>query len=68
MTFERIRAFITDEAGQSVVEYSLLLTMIGVSTVFMATIMGISVSRIVGISTLTVEHYNELTVDYSGNH
>ena len=60
MTFERIRAFITDEAGQSVVEYSLLLTMIGVSTVFMATIMG--------VSTLTVEHYNELTVDYSGNH
>ena len=56
-----------DEAGQSVVEYSLLLTMIGASAVFMVTMMGISVGRVIGISTNTVEHYNELSVDYSGN-
>lgn len=67
MAFKRIREFIMDEAGQSVVEYSLLLTMIGASAVFMVTMMGISVGRVIGISTNTVEHYNELSVDYSGN-
>ena len=37
--------FLKDDAGQSIVEYSLLLTLIGASTVFMLTLMGLSISR-----------------------
>lgn len=49
--------FLEDEAGQSVVEYSLLLTLIGASTVFMLTMMGLSISRMMGMSDVTVQNY-----------
>ncbi len=49
--------FLKDEAGQSIVEYSLLLTLIGASTVFMLTVMGMSISRMVGMSDITVQNY-----------
>lgn len=49
--------FLRDEAGQSVVEYSLLLTLIGASSVFMLTMMGLSISRMMGMSDVTVQNY-----------
>ena len=54
---EILTEFLEDEAGQSVVEYSLLLTLIGASTVFMLTMMGLSISRMMGMSDVTVQNY-----------
>ncbi len=48
--------FIKDEAGQSIVEYTLLLTLIGATSVFMLTVMGLSVSRMIGVN-VTIEDY-----------
>ena len=41
-----IRKFITDERGQDVVEYSLLLVLIGATALFVLTAMGASISQI----------------------
>jgi len=41
-----IRKFITDEQGQDVVEYSLLLVLIGATALFVLTAMGTSISQI----------------------
>ncbi|HQR36457.1 MAG TPA: Flp family type IVb pilin [Blastocatellia bacterium] len=49
--------FLKDDAGQSIVEYSLLLTLIGASTVFMLTLMGLSISRMMGMTDITVQNY-----------
>lgn len=49
--------FLKEEAGQSVVEYSLLLTLIGASSVFVMTMLGLSISRMIGMSDVTVENY-----------
>ncbi len=49
--------FVKDEAGQSVVEYSLLLTLIGASSVFMLTMMGLSITRMMGVTDITVQNY-----------
>jgi Flp pilus assembly pilin Flp len=54
---EFVIEFVKDEAGQSVVEYSLLLTLIGASSVFMMTMMGLSISRMMGMSDVTVQNY-----------
>lgn len=54
---ELLIEFLKDEAGQSVVEYSLLLTLIGASTVFMLTMMGLSITRMIGMSDVTVQNY-----------
>jgi Flp pilus assembly pilin Flp len=43
-----IRRFITDEQGQDVVEYSLLLVLIGATALFVLTAMGQSISAIFG--------------------
>lgn len=48
--------FMKDEAGQSMVEYSLLLTLIGASSIFMLTLMGISISRMIGVN-VTFDSY-----------
>lgn len=50
--------FLLDEAGQSVVEYTLLLTLIGATTVFMLTLMGLSISHVLGVH-ITVENYTK---------
>ncbi|MBK9314773.1 MAG: Flp family type IVb pilin [Acidobacteria bacterium] len=57
MWIEKLIEFIKEEEGQSVVEYSLLLTLIGASTVFMLTLLGFSVSRAIGMQDITVEQY-----------
>jgi pilus assembly protein Flp/PilA len=41
-----IREFIKDEQGQDIVEYSLLLVLIGAAAVFVLTAMGQSISQI----------------------
>jgi pilus assembly protein Flp/PilA len=41
-----IRKFIQDEQGQDIVEYSLLLVLIGAAAVFVLTAMGQSISQI----------------------
>jgi Flp pilus assembly pilin Flp len=57
--FFMIKEFLRDEEGQSVVEYSLLLTLIGASMVFVVTLLGYSISQTVGLSDITVERYTE---------
>jgi Flp pilus assembly pilin Flp len=44
-----LKNFLLDESGQSVVEYTLLLTLIGATTVFMLTLMGLSLSQTLGV-------------------
>jgi pilus assembly protein Flp/PilA len=46
MIRELIREFLNDEQGQDVVEYSLLLVLIGAAAVFILTAMGTSISTI----------------------
>ena len=41
-----VRSFIRDEQGQDIVEYSLLLVLIGAAAVFVLTSMGQSISEI----------------------
>ena len=48
--------FLKDEAGQSIVEYTLLLTLIGATSIFMLTLMGLSISRMIGVNA-TFEDY-----------
>ena len=48
--------FVKDEAGQSIVEYTLLMTLIGATSVFVLTLMGVSLSRLVGVN-MNVEDY-----------
>ncbi|MBL8170062.1 MAG: Flp family type IVb pilin [Acidobacteria bacterium] len=43
-----IREFLNDEQGQDIVEYSLLLVLIGAAAVFVLTAMGTSISNIFG--------------------
>lgn len=57
MLKQLLTEFLRDEAGQSVVEYSLLMTLIGASSVFVMTMLGLSISRMIGLSDVTVENY-----------
>lgn len=41
-----VRNFITDEQGQDIVEYSLLLVLIGAAALFVLTAMGTSITAI----------------------
>lgn len=41
-----IKNFIADEQGQDIVEYSLLLVLIGAASLFILTAMGTSISQI----------------------
>lgn len=63
MNMNWIKEFIRDEEGQSVVEYSLLMTLIGASTVFMATLAGFSFGKVFGLSGMTVERYTEWAIE-----
>lgn len=46
MTTKSLRNFIKDEQGQDIVEYSLLLVLIGAAALFVLTAMGTSISGI----------------------
>jgi pilus assembly protein Flp/PilA len=41
-----VRSFVRDEQGQDIVEYSLLLVLIGAASVFVLTTMGTSITSI----------------------
>ena len=56
MSKQLLIEFLKDEAGQSIVEYTLLMTLIGATTVFMLTLMGVSIGRMIGVN-VTVEDY-----------
>ena len=62
-----VKEFLKDEEGQSVVEYSLLMALIGASVVFVLTLLGISISQTMGVSDVTVEHYTEWAHDKLGS-
>ena len=53
-----LKDFLKDEEGQSVVEYSLLLTLMGATTVLVLTLMGLSLSQMTGIY-VTWDKYTE---------
>lgn len=63
MKLEILTEFVKDEEGQSVVEYSLLISLIGASMVFMMTMMGFSISRAIGMQDITVERYTRWAYD-----
>jgi len=44
-----LKNFLRDEEGQSIVEYTLLFTLIGATAVFILTLMGLSISQVVGV-------------------
>ncbi|MGE0130372.1 MAG: Flp family type IVb pilin [Blastocatellales bacterium] len=44
-----LKDFLRDEEGQSIVEYTLLFTLIGATTIFMLTLMGLSISQVLGV-------------------
>jgi len=46
MRDSRLQKFINDEKGQDIVEYSLLLVLIGAAAIFILTTMGTSISSI----------------------
>ncbi len=58
-----LKDFLTDEEGQSVIEYSLLMMLIGTSTVLLLTLMGVSISEALGTTDITVERYAEWAVN-----
>jgi Flp pilus assembly pilin Flp len=60
--------FVKDEAGQDIVEYSLLLTLIGATSVFVLTMMGLSVSRLLGGENAFVRGYSSLNIEKSKTH
>jgi Flp pilus assembly pilin Flp len=60
-----LNEFVKDEAGQDIVEYSLLLTLIGATSVFVLTMMGLSVSRLFGSENAFIRGYSSLTVEKS---
>ncbi len=57
-----LREILLDETGQSVVEYTLLLTLIGATTVFTLTLMGLSIGQMLGIQ-VTWDRYTEWAYD-----
>ena len=57
MLKDSIASFLKDEDGQSVVEYTLLMTLIATTSVLMLTMMGLSVSRMMGMNDITIENY-----------
>ena len=59
---EYLTQFLRDEAGQDIVEYSLLLTLIGATSVSMLTMVGINIGRIFD-KTLTTIQYVEGHLD-----
>jgi Flp pilus assembly pilin Flp len=62
MKIEPLKRFLLDEEGQSVVEYSLLMTLIAATSVVVMTMMGLNVGRMVG-QEITVESFYRWAYD-----
>ena len=56
--------FVKDEAGQSIVEYTLLLMLIGATSVFVLTLLGLSISQMLGTHA-SFQEYASLSVKAS---
>ena len=52
-----LKSFLENEEGQSVAEYSLLLTLIGATLVLMMTMTGLSISQALGIKVTWKSYY-----------
>lgn len=63
MLIDLLGKFLKDEEGQSVVEYSLLLTLIAAATILVLTAMGHSITRMFGSQEITVENYTTWAVE-----
>jgi Flp pilus assembly pilin Flp len=63
MKIELLTNFLLDEAGQSIVEYTLLMTLIAATSVVLLTMMGLSISRMFGMNDITVENYYRWAFD-----
>jgi Flp pilus assembly pilin Flp len=59
---DMLKELLIDERGQSVVEYTLLCTLIGATSVFVLTLMGISISHVTGIQ-VAWSNYREFAYD-----
>lgn len=59
--------FLRDESGQDVVEYSLLLTLIGATSLGMLTLVGINIGRIFDRTLATVQYVEVQTDKFDGN-
>ncbi len=57
MRNESLKRFLKEEEGQSVVEYTLLLTLIAATSVIMMTMMGLNIGRMFGAGDITVENF-----------
>lgn len=55
---ERIREFVRDEDGQDIIEYSILLVLIGVAALVVLSAMGQSVTEIFNKVAAKVDHVN----------
>lgn len=53
---EYLTQFLRDEAGQDIVEYSLLLTLIGATSLSVLTMVGINIGRIFDKTLATVQY------------
>jgi Flp pilus assembly pilin Flp len=58
MGIAMLKEILMDERGQSVVEYTLLCTLIGATTVFLLTLIGLSISQMIGVQ-VTWDSYRE---------
>lgn len=59
MLKQLLSEFVKDEAGQSIVEYTLLLTLIGAVSVFVLTLLGINISRMFGVNINVEDAYEK---------
>lgn len=64
---EFLTKFLRDESGQDVVEYSLLLTLIGATSVTMLTMVGINIGRIFDKTLATVQYVDGHLDKLNGN-
>lgn len=64
---EFLTKFLRDESGQDIVEYSLLLTLIGATSLSVLTMVGINIGRIFDKTLSTVQYIDDHADRTPGN-
>ena len=64
---EFLTKFLRDESGQDIVEYSLLLTLIGATSLSVLTMVGINIGRIFDKTLSTVQYIDDHVDKTPGN-
>jgi len=64
---EFLTKFLRDESGQDIVEYSLLLTLIGATSLSVLTMVGINIGRIFDKTLSTVQYIDDQVDKAPGN-